>query len=110
MRNAKNLFDLVTGARPNDAAPRVVINMAGMPKRPEIPVKDFADALGRRLYLVMPFEPQLFGKAANNGQMITELDPKSKAADGFAHLASLVSGRTPLVSRKRGLFGGLFGG
>ena len=110
LRNAKNLFDLVAGARPNDEPPRVVINMAGMPKRPEIPIKDFAEALGTPPTLVLPFEPQLFGKAANNGQMITELDPKSKAAEGFSHLASLVSGRTPVAMPKRSFIAKLFGG
>ena len=84
--------------------------MAGMPKRPEIPVKDFADALGTQPALVLPFEPQLFGKAANNGQMIHELDPKSKAADGFAHLAGLVTGRTAGPMRRRSIVSKLFGG
>lgn len=110
LRNAKNLFDLVTGARPNDEPPKVVVNMAGMAKRPEIPLKDFADALGTPPVLVLPFEPQLFGKAANNGQMIHELDPKSKAADGFGHLASLVTGRTPPPPRKKSFLSNLFGG
>lgn len=110
LRNAKNLFDLVTSARPNDEPPKVVINMAGMPKRPEIPVKDFAEALGIQPALVLPFEPQLFGKAANNGQMITELDAKSKAAEGFGHLAGLVSGRVAPLPRKRSFIGKLFGG
>ena len=108
LRNAKNLFDLVAAARPNDEPPKVVVNMAGVPKRPEIPVKDFADALGTEPCLVLPFEPQLFGKAANNGQMIAELDPKSKAADGFAHLASILSGRVA-APRKRSLAAKLFG-
>ena len=110
LRNAKNLFDLITSARPNDEPPKVVINMAGMPKRPEIPVKDFAEALGTQPALVLPFEPQLFGKAANNGQMITELDAKSKAAEGFTHLAGLVSGRVSAPQRSRSLFGKMFGG
>jgi len=110
LRNAKNLFDLIAGARPNDELPKVVINMAGMPKRPEIPIKDFADALGTPPALVLPFEPQLFGKAANNGQMIHELDPKSKAADGFAHLAGLVTGRSAGPMRKRSIVSKLFGG
>jgi pilus assembly protein CpaE len=110
LRNAKNLFDLILGARPNDEPPKVVINMAGIPKRPEIPLKDFADALGAPPVLVLPFEPQLFGKAANNGQMIMEVDAKSKAADGFAHLAGLVSGRTSAPRRKRSFIGKLFGG
>jgi pilus assembly protein CpaE len=108
LRNAKNLFDLVAAARPNDEPPKVVVNMAGVPKRPEIPVKDFADALGTEPCLVLPFEPQLFGKAANNGQMIAELDPKSKAADGFAHLATILSGRVA-APRKRSLAAKLFG-
>ncbi|MEE2525510.1 CpaE family protein [Hyphobacterium sp. HN65] len=108
LRNAKNLFDLVHASRPNDEPPKVVINMAGVAKRPEIPVKDFAEALGVQPALVLPFEPQLFGKAANDGQMIAEIDPKSKAAEGFAHLASMISGRTS-VPVKKGLFGGLFG-
>tara|TARA_R110001592_G_scaffold135371_4_gene351597 strand:+ start:542 stop:2092 length:1551 start_codon:yes stop_codon:yes gene_type:complete len=110
LRNAKNLFDLIASARPNDELPKVVINMAGMPKRPEIPVKDFADALGTPPALVLPFEPQLFGKAANNGQMIHELDPKSKAADGFAHLAGLVTGRSAAPMRRRSIVSKLFGG
>lgn len=108
LRNAKNLFDLIASARPNDEPPKVVINMAGMPKRPEIPVKDFADALGTQPALVLPFEPQLFGKAANNGQMIAEVDPKSKAAEGFAYLASLLSGRVAPV-RKKSLVAKMFG-
>lgn len=108
LRNAKNLFDLVASARPNDELPKVVVNMAGVPKRPEIPVKDFAEALGTPPALVLPFEPQLFGKAANNGQMISELDPKSKAAEGFAHLASLISGRVSSPPR-RSMISKLFG-
>jgi len=108
LRNAKNLFDLVANARPNDEPPKVVVNMAGVPKRPEIPVKDFAEALGTPPALVLPFEPQLFGKAANNGQMIAEVDPKSKAAEGFGYLASLLSGRVAPV-RKKSLVSKLFG-
>ena len=93
LRNAKNLFDLVRTARPNDEPPKVVVNMAGCPKKPDIPLKDFSEALGAAPALVLPFEPALFGKAANNGQMIAEVDPKSKASDGFAHLAGLITGR-----------------
>jgi pilus assembly protein CpaE len=111
LRNAKNLFDLVRNARPNDEPPKVVVNMAGCPKKPDIPLKDFSDALGAAPILVLPFEPALFGKAANNGQMIAELDPKSKAADGFAHLAGVLTGRTPVESkRSKSLFSGLFKG
>ena len=46
LRNAKNIVDLVRAARPNDAPPRLVLNKVGVPRRPEIPVKDFGEALG----------------------------------------------------------------
>jgi Flp pilus assembly CpaE family ATPase len=39
-------MDLIRAARPNDAPPRLVLNQVGVPGRPEIPVKDFAAALG----------------------------------------------------------------
>lgn len=102
LRNAKNLFDLVRTARPNDEPPKVVVNMAGCPKKPDIPLKDFSEALGAAPVLVLPFEPALFGKAANNGQMIAEVDPKSKAAEGFAHLAGVLTGRAGSTSGSTG--------
>ena len=45
LRNAKNLVDLLRSRRTNDAPPRLVINKAGLAKRPEIKVEDFAAAL-----------------------------------------------------------------
>lgn len=93
LRNAKNLYDLLRGGRPNDQLPKVVLNMVGVPKRPEIPVAEFATALGTQLAAVISFEAQLFGTAANNGQMIAEVQPSGKAADVFADLAGAVTGR-----------------
>lgn len=109
LRNAKNLFDLVRTARPNDEPPKVVVNMSGCPKKPDIPLKDFSDALGAAPILVLPFEPALFGKAANNGQMVAEIDAKSKAAEGFAHLAAVLTGRSSSEpKRSKSLFKFLF--
>ncbi len=93
LRNAKNIFDLFAGSRPHDAKPRLVLNQVGVVKRPEIPVKDFAEAVGAEPLLVLPFDPQLFGTAANNGQMIAQLNAQSRAAQGFMHLAKLLTGR-----------------
>ncbi len=108
LRNAKNMMDLVRQARPNDAPPRLVLNQVGVPGRPEIPVKDFGEALGVTPSLVLPFEPKLFGQAANNGQMILELAPKSKAAEGLEHLAQIISRRDPPPVQKTSLLSGLF--
>jgi pilus assembly protein CpaE len=100
LRNSKNLLDTLKAARPNDAEPHLVLNQVGVTKRPEIPVRDFAEALGNDPALVLPFEAALFGEAANNGQMIEEVDPRSKTAQGMRHIASVVSGRQPISDGK----------
>ncbi|WP_300375634.1 AAA family ATPase [Henriciella sp.] len=93
LRNGKNLIDQLKSQRPNDNPPRLIINMAGVPKRPEIPVKDFADAIELEPDMVLAFDPQLFGTASNKGQMISEADPQSKPAMSIDELASQLSGR-----------------
>jgi pilus assembly protein CpaE len=108
LRNAKNIVDLVRQARPNDAPPRLVLNQVGVPGRPEIPVKDFGEALGLTPSLVLPFDPKPFGQAANNGQMVAEVAPKSKAAEGIDHLARLISRREPPAVQKTSALSSLF--
>jgi pilus assembly protein CpaE len=93
LRNAKNIIELIKAARPNDSAPKLVLNQVGQPKRPEIPTKDFAETMGFDPVAVIPFDPPLFGTAANNGQMLMEVQPKSPAAEGVRQLSSLVTGR-----------------
>ena len=100
LRNAKNIFELVRQHRPNDTPPRLVINQVGVAKRPEIPAKDFAETVGVQPALVMNFDPALFGQAANNGQMINEMAPKSPTAQGIRALAEVVTGRVPQPVQK----------
>lgn len=101
LRNAKNMFDMLKSGRPNDAPPKIVINKVGVPKRPEIPVKDFAAALGAEPILVLPYEPSLFGTAANNGQMICDVGPGTKCSEGIDFLAQTISGRVqPQIEKK----------
>jgi pilus assembly protein CpaE len=104
LRNAKNIVELVRQNRPNDAPPKLVINQVGMPKRPEIPAKDFAETLGLKPTVILPFDPAVYGQAANNGQMLIEVAPKSPQADAVRTLASLVTGRTPQVTEKPASF------
>jgi pilus assembly protein CpaE len=94
LRNAKNLIDRIKRARPNDRPPLLVLNQAGLPKRPEVTVKDFGDAVTLEPRIVIGFDAQLFGTAANNGQMIEEVSSKSKAADAFRKLAGLLTDRS----------------
>lgn len=99
LRNAKNMIDVLRAARQNDAPPKVVLNMVGVQKRPEIPVKDFGDALGVEPILVLPFEPIIFAQAANNGQMLAEVGSQSKTVEGIEHLAAGLAGRSVPAKR-----------
>jgi pilus assembly protein CpaE len=94
LRNAKNLVDLLRTSRPNDHRPRYCLNQVGVPKRPEITPADFAKALESDPLAVIPFEPQLFGSAANNGQMIAEVSANHKTAEMFRQMAQALTGRT----------------
>ncbi len=93
LRNAKNLLDLLRTARPNDHRPSFCLNLVGMPKRPEIKPHDFAKALDDEPVAIIPFDPQLFGTAANNGQMIAELSSSHKVSETFRLLAQSLTGR-----------------
>jgi pilus assembly protein CpaE len=93
LRNAKNMLTALQHGRPNDRAPRVVLNGTGMPKRPEIGAAEFAKALDTTLAATIAFEPALFGTAANNGQMIAEVQPGAKVAETFSELAATILGR-----------------
>jgi pilus assembly protein CpaE len=101
LRNAKNLVDQLKASRPNDRAPILVLNQVGMPKRPEIPVKEFGHALDLEPKVIIDFDTQLFGTAANNGQMIEEVSDKSKAADAFRGLANILTDRTEQKSERK---------
>jgi pilus assembly protein CpaE len=91
---------LLRAARPNDTRPQYCLNMVGVPKRPEIKAGDFAKALEFAPVATIPFEPQLFGTAANNGQMVAEVSAGHRAAETFRQLAQTLTGRTE-VKRSR---------
>lgn len=93
LRNTKNLVDLLKQARPNDRPPRLVMNQVGIPKRPEIPVADFAKAINLEPALTIAYDAQTFGTAASNGQMLAEVSAKAKAADAVAALAQTLVGQ-----------------
>jgi pilus assembly protein CpaE len=100
LRNAKNLLDLLRAARPNDRRPIYCLNQVGMPKRPEIKPADFARALESDPIATIPFEPAVFGAAANNGQMIAEVSSRHKSAELFRQMAQHLSGKTEVRRSK----------
>ena len=109
LRNTKNLLDLLKAARPNDRRPRYCLNQIGMAKRPEIKPGDFAKALDDEAAALIPFDPQVFGTAANNGQMIAELSSSHKVAEIFRQLAQGLTGRIESKKSRSGLLSPLLG-
>jgi len=109
LRNAKNMVDLLKGARPNDRRPLYCLNQVGVPKRPEIKPADFAKALEDDPVVVIPFEPPVFGTASNNGQMIAEVASGHRTAEMFRHLAQVMTGRAAAKKQRSGLFAPLLG-
>jgi pilus assembly protein CpaE len=103
LRNTKNLYDLLKAARPNDHRPLYCLNQVGVPKRPEIKAADFAKALDDEPVAVIPFEPQVFGAAANNGQMIAEISASHRTAEMFRQLAQQLTGRAEPKKQRSGL-------
>jgi pilus assembly protein CpaE len=101
LRNAKNVIDLVKSLRNNDVPPRLVINMANMPKRPEIAINEFATAIGVEPMQVIEFDSEHFGQASNNGQMVEEFSAKAKAASQFRDIALALSNRREMKAEKQ---------
>ena len=94
LRNTKNIYDLLEAARPNDRMPLYCLNQVGVPKRPEINASEFAKAIESQPIASIPFEPQVFGAAANNGQMIAEMSPNHRTTEMFLQIAQRLTGRS----------------
>ncbi len=103
LRNTKNLFDLLKASRPNDRPPLYCLNQVGVPKRPEIAAAEFAKAIESQPVVSIPFEPQIFGAAANNGQMIAEISANHKSIEMFLQIAQRLTGRSETKKQKSSL-------
>jgi pilus assembly protein CpaE len=93
LRNAKSIVDLLQTSRKNDSKPHLILNMANSPKRQEITVKEFEQALDAKILSVIDYDAETFSQASNNGQMIAELSPKAKAVEKFHDIAFKITGR-----------------
>ncbi|MHA7872138.1 MAG: AAA family ATPase [Hyphococcus sp.] len=92
-RNTKNLIDILSAARPNDASPRLVINQFD-PKTSAVQPAQYAEHVGIEPVQVFNWEPQLFSAAATNAAPILEVGPKSKTASALLELSAQLIGRS----------------
>ncbi len=101
LRNAKNIVDLLKTARKNDSKPHLILNMTGVPKRQEISLKEFEQALDIKAISVIEYDCESFSQAGNNGQMIEEFNPKAKATDNFRQIAMGMTRRKEMKVEKK---------
>jgi pilus assembly protein CpaE len=101
MRNAKNMLNVLKGARPNDRPPLYCLNQVGMHKRPEITPREFAKAIESQPIATIPFDSRLFGTAANNGQMIQQISARHRTTTMFLQMAQRLTGHA-VTKRSRG--------
>lgn len=104
LRNSKNIVELLRAERKNDNPPQLVLNMTKVPKRPEIAIRDFEQTLELSLAAEIEFDIETFGQAANNGQMIEELNAKAKATQHFRDLALRLAHRQEIRPERKSPF------
>lgn len=95
LRDTKALLDVLSTRRGEGAAARLVVNKIDAYKKTQLSPKDFEETLGVKPAVKLPFEPQLFGQAANNGQMLAEANRGAKINDLLSAFAVQLSGRSP---------------
>ena len=104
LRDTKSLYDNLAPQRQNDAPMRIVVNHVGAFRKTELSVKDYDSAVGIEPALALAHDPVLFGTASNNGQMVPEVNQRSKISEGIRKLAITVSGREAPKKESRGGF------
>ncbi len=107
LRNVKILIKTLKSMRRNDHPPHVILNTVGLPKRPEISPAEFAKTLDAGPLVVSPFDAKLFGSAANNGQMLDEIDPSAQVVSLLSSLGYQLMGRVSPSSVKTGPIGAM---
>ncbi len=107
LREAKNFYDALSEKRGEGAKPRLVLNRVDPAKKTQLTAGDFKETVGVEPLQAIPYDPALFGTAANNGQMIAETNKTHKIVEQFRQLAIALGARTAPGARKKA--GGLDG-
>ncbi len=107
-RNTKQLVDILSAARPNDAPPTLVINQFD-PKMSAVQPDQFVEHVGLKPAAVFNWEPQIFGAATTNAAPIIDVSPKSKAAGAIRELSAHLIGRSEAnIAKPKFSLSGLF--
>ena len=91
LRNAIALVEQAGALRPNDPAPKLVLNQVGLPRRQEISAKDVAAILKLQPALSVPFDSKSFSLAVARGKAVAEVAPRAPVARSYGKLAELLT-------------------
>ena len=80
LRDGKNLIEFLSPHRGVDAPTHLVLNRVGEVKKGEITEKEFREVLAMSPTASIPYEPDIFISALNNGEMIRKTSARSKSA------------------------------
>ena len=93
LRNAKNMVEFIGPKRGVEAPTRLVLNQVGVSKRADLTEKDFMEAVAMSPAVSIPYDAEVFGRALNNGEMLSKVAKKNKATVAIGELAKQVSAR-----------------
>lgn len=110
LRDCKNLVDTIASKRVDSTPLRLVLNRMDAYKKTQLSPKDFEETLGFEPSLQIPFDPNLFGAALNNGQTLRQAVKGNKVSELLEGLALQLSGKQAAVKRPNGLLSLLTGG
>ena len=100
LRNTKQILENTMRLRSNDRPPAIFLNRLSLPKRPEIPAEEFLKPFQPTQTFSMAFDAQLFGTAANNGQMLVEAGASKIVQNTLLDVARYVTARSSPVAER----------
>ncbi|NQV84530.1 MAG: AAA family ATPase [Rhodospirillales bacterium] len=104
LRNAKNMVEYIGPKRGADAPTRLILNQMGAAKKADLSSKDFKESLALNPVVSIPYDPEAFGTALNNGELLSKASPKSKATLAISDLTKIVSAREMVEKEEKASF------
>lgn len=104
LRDAKNMVEALSANRGVEMPTRLIFNMVGEAKKTELTSKDFKEVVDMDITATIPFDPLVFGKAMNNGEMLSKSSARCKATEAMKALSKTVSARVPVDEAKSNVF------
>jgi pilus assembly protein CpaE len=101
LRDLKSIVEMLDKERGDENKVKIILNHSGASKKTEVPVKEFAEAIGSEPVVVVPHDPLVFGQAANNGQMIGDTSARHKAVEAYVGFAKILMGKTRVAVRSK---------